>query len=356
MLTTFKNKEITGILGVLPENEYNYDDEIDNYNFSKKQSMKLKKIMGYDKHRVVKENTTISDMCVFGIEYLFDKGYIKKEDIDALVLVTQSPDRFMPPTSNIIQGKLGLNNNIICMDINQGCCGFLVGLMQSFMLLDLYGINKVVLLNADILSRKVSKKDRNSYPISGDAATVTIIENSTDNNNVFMNLYTDGMNGNILTIPAGGFELPSSQQTAKLVDLGDGNLRSLDNLTMDGAEVFNFVQNKVPPMINEIMEYADIKKSDIDYYLFHQPNRFMLKKLADKLEISREKLPMNIVEKFGNSSGCTIPLNISLNIGDKALQDRYKCCLSGFGSGLSWSSIIMNIGNMKFNKIIISNY
>ena len=156
----FQNKKISGMLVVLPENEVKFEDDIDNYNFSKGQSMKLKLIMGYNKRRIVKEGTLISDLCIFGMKHLFENNLLKKDDIDALILVTQSPDHFMPPTSHIIHGKLDLKQDMICMDINQGCSGYVTGLNQAFLLLEQEEINKVVLLNADILSAKVSKKDR----------------------------------------------------------------------------------------------------------------------------------------------------------------------------------------------------
>ncbi len=356
MKTVFKNKKISGLLAVLPETEVRFEDEVGNYNFPEKQTLKLKKIMGYEKHRIVKETTATSDLCVFGLEHLFRTGLLDRDEVDALVLVTQSPDYFMPPTSNIIQGKLGLRTDIICMDINQGCAGYLVGLMQAFMLLDLQSINKVVLVNADIMSKKVSKKDRNSYPLIGDAATITIVENCEASNDVFMTFNTDGSKGDALIVPAGGFRMPSSEETCVLHDIGDGNLRSLDNLTMNGTEVFSFVQTVVSPMIDDLMNLSGCTKDTVDYYLFHQPNRFMLQKLAEKLEIDSSKLPMNIVENFGNSSSCTIPLNMVFNIGDKLLDESFKCCLAGFGSGLSWSSMLIDIGNVKFNKMLISPY
>ena len=173
----FRHKKITGLLTVLPSREIAFEDEMQNYNFSVAKSIKLKMAMGYNKHRVVEEGVCVSELCIYGLNYLFENGLLRKEDIDALLLVTQSPDYQMPPTSNIIQGKLGLGREVICMDINQGCCGFIVGLTEAFMLLEQEEVNKVVLLNADVLSRKVSKHDRNSNPLIGDAATITIVEN-----------------------------------------------------------------------------------------------------------------------------------------------------------------------------------
>jgi 3-oxoacyl-[acyl-carrier-protein] synthase III len=348
----FRNKKITGILTILPENEVKFDDDMDNYNFSHAKSLKLKMTMGYNARRVVKDGVCVSDLCVHGLNYLFDNKLLHKDEVDALVLITQSPDYLMPPTSNVIQGLLGLKHDMICMDINQGCAGYLIGLFQAFMLLDQEQINKVVVLNADVLSRKVSKRDRNSNPLIGDAASVTIVEKSDTESTIFASIKMNGAGSEALIIPAGGFRMPSSHETGIMQEDAAGNFRSLDNLVMKGDEVFNFVQTEVPPMIQDLLQVAGVQNSDVDFYMFHQPNRFMLNKLADKIGVPREKMPSNIVENFGNASGVSIPTNISFNIGESLNSESFLLCLAGFGVGLTWASIIMRVEKTKFNEII----
>ena len=310
--------------------------------------------MGYNKHRIVEDGVAISDLCVHGLNYLFDNGLLKKEDIDAVVLVTQSPDYFMPPTSNVIQGKLGLKQDIICMDINQGCAGFEIGLFQAFMLLEQDEINKVVLLNADVLSQKVSKRDRNSNPLIGDGASITIVEKSDKVNTIYANFKMDGTAYDALIIPAGGFKTPSLQKP-EMVEDESGNFRSLDNLVMKGDEVFNFVQREVPPMIKDLLSLAGVDKQAVDYFMFHQPNKFMLNKLADKLGVPRDKMPSNIVENFGNASGVSIPTAITYNLGERLTRESFLICLAGFGVGLTWASLLIQLEYLKFNKIIDYN-
>jgi 3-oxoacyl-[acyl-carrier-protein] synthase-3 len=348
----FKNKRITGILSVLPEIEVNFYDEILNYNFSEKQSLKLGKIMGYGTRRIVSDLTTTSDLCVYGMKYLFDNNLLDKNTIDAIVLCTQSPDQLIPATSNIISGRLSLSEDVICMDINQGCAGFEVGLLQAFMLLNTGSISRVVLINADILSRKVSTKDRNSRPLVGDGASITIVENHFDEQDIDVFIKMDGTGALSIQIPAGGFKMQSNIQTSMQVEDDAGNFRSLDNLVMKGDEVFNFVQSKVPEMVNEMLLKLNLDKSYFDYYLFHQPNKFMLEKLAEKLEISYDKMPNNICQKYGNGSNNTVPLNVCENIGKKALNNSYNVCFGGFGVGLTWSLIKFKIEKLKFCEII----
>ena len=352
MNLSFHNKRISGILTVLPKNELSFDEELVNYNFPPDKSLRLKKIMGYDKHRITTAETCISDLCIYGMKHLIDSGFLCKDDIDAIIMVTQTPDYLVPPTSSIIHGQLGLKQDIFCLDINQGCAGFLLGLMEAFMLLDQLAIRTVVLLNADILSKKTSRHDRNSFPLIGDAASVTVLERSDDERKIFANLKVDGSRSSALMIPAGGMRMPSSTETAIMEDSGDGNLRSRDNLVMDGTGVFNFVQSEVPPMIESLLSFSGLGFPDIDYYMFHQPNRFMIEKLADQMKIPHEKMPGNIVEKFGNASGVTIPTNITYNLGPKLINETYKICLAGFGTGLTWSSMLLDMGGLTFCEMI----
>lgn len=348
----FKNKRISGILTILPKKVVTFEEEMDNYNFSPAKCMKLKLAMGYKEHRLAEKGQCSSDFCIYGLQYLFENGLLKKEDIDALLFVSQSPDYFMPPTSNIIQGHFGLKSDMICMDINQGCAGFELGLVQAFMMLDQPNINKVVLMNADVLSSKVSDQDRNSKPLTGDAASITIVEKSDDDSTIYANVKMDGTGALALNIPAGGFRMPCTEETAKMVEDANGNFRSLNNLVMKGDEVFNFVQREVPPMIEHLYEQACVTDADIDAYMFHQPNKFMLRKLADKLNISYDKMPANIVENFGNASGVTVTTNISYNLGEDVVNGSKKVCIAGFGVGLTWSSLILELNNLSFNKII----
>lgn len=349
---TFKNKRVSGILTILPKKAVKFEEEMGNYSFSPAKCMKLKLAMGYNEHRIAERGQCSSDFCKFGLQYLFDNGMLAKEEIDALLFVSQSADYYMPPTSNIIHGHFGLKQDCLCMDINQGCAGFELGLIQAFMMLEQPSINKVVLLNADVLSSKVSDQDRNSKPLIGDAAAITIVEKCEADNTVYANIKMDGTGAMVLNIPAGGFRMPSTTETAVMEQDAAGNFRSKDNLVMQGDEVFNFVQREVPPMIEHLFEQSGVDRNDVDWYMFHQPNKFMLHKLADKLGIPHDKMPANIVENFGNASGVTVPTCICYNLGDRLINGNMKLCLAGFGVGLTWSSVMMEMGNLMFNQII----
>lgn len=352
MKTVFKGKRITGILGILPETVSYFDDEVDNYTFPAKQTMRLKKIMGYESHRLAKKDSFSSDFCKYGINYLLEQKVINKEEIGAILVVTLSPDYFLPQISNIIQGDCGFGQDVLCMDIAQGCCGYLMGLMQSFMLLEHLGDKKVLLCNVDVLSKKVSPKDRNDFPLSGDGAAITIVENDRAAKDISFVMHMDGTRRNALRIPAGGFRQPNTPETGAYKDAGDGNLRAQDHMHMDGTAVFSFVQEEVPPCIEDILGFSNVAKTDIDYYLFHQPNKFMLQKLREKIGIEESKIFLDLVEKYGNPSGASIPLVITDHLTEELVKEERTCCLAAFGSGLAWGAAVMTIGKLNFCEMI----
>lgn len=354
MITAFKGKRITSMLGILPETIGYFDDEVSNYSFPEKQTMRLKKVMGYNQHRLAKETSTVSDFAVYGLNYMMEHDWIKKEEIGAVVTVTLCPDHFVPHIGNIVQATCDLDTDVVCYDIAQGCCGFLVGLMQSFMLLEHMKNRKVVLINGDVLSHKVSKRDRNDFPLIGDGCTITILQNGGEDE-IYYEMHTDGKRGEALKIPAGAFRMSSTPKTAEMVDQGDGNFRSLDHICMDGSGVFNFVQTEVPPMLQGAFERTGKCVDEFDWFFFHQPNRFMLQKLAEKAGLPTEKLPMNLVENFGNPSGASIPITAIFNCKEELLGKKNNCCLSAFGSGLAWGVVFINIGELDHCEMIESD-
>ena len=352
MRLSFDGKVVTGLLTVTPAHERRFVDDMANFNFSPARSLKLKEIMGYDRHRVVAGPVCSSDLAVAGLEHLFAEGKLCREEIGALIIVTQTPDHLMPGTSKVVHGRLALHQDVFCLDINQGCAGFVIGLMQSFMLLDQPAVGKAVLVNVDVLSRKVSPRDRNSYPLIGDAASITIVERRDGARPIEASLKMDGSRREALMIPAGGMQHPSDAGTAEMVEDAEGNFRSLDHLVMDGAAVFNFVMTEVPQLISGLLADTGTPSGDIDAFLCHQPNRFMLGKLADKLGVPHARMPSNIVETFGNSSSVTIPLAAAFNLRERSLTETLRVCLTGFGVGLSWSAMLMDWGPLDFCDMI----
>lgn len=349
----FQRKRLSGILSILPPTERSFLEEMRNYNFPESRSLKLKEVMGYDKRRVASPDICLSDLAVFGLRRLFERGLLRPEEIDALLVVSTSLDHIIPPTSNLIQGRLGLKQDMLCLDISQACAGFVIGLLQAFLLLEQESVRKVVLVNGDLLSRKASPQDRNIYPLIGDAAAITVVERDPGESVIHASVQMDGQRAEALVIPAGGFRLPCTPETAVLEDVGDNNRRAKDHLRMDGTAIFNFVQTEVPPMIERLLQWAGLSHDAVDYYLCHQPNRFMLQKLADKMKVPHERMPNNVVEHFGNSGGATIPIAITHNLAPRLREGSIQACLAGFGGGLVWAGMLMKVGPLAFCDTIV---
>lgn len=352
MKHVFQNKRISSILSILPPTIVRYADELEDYNFPVRQSEMLGKMMDYGTRREIGKDEALSEYAFQGIEHLLAKGVLRKEEIEGIIVVSSSQDYIMPSVSFILQGKLGLPADTYCCDILNVCGGYVVGLMQCFMAMDTMDLKKVLLVTGDTLTKKICKHDRNSRPIIGDAVNVSIIEQNPNGGPIYVDFRNSGEMADAIKIPAGGMKMPSSPETAIEEKDASGNLRALDHFYMDGEGVFNYVMTHVPPMITDILVQSGDTIESIDYYMFHQPNKYMVDRLADELDIPSEKCFSNIVGIYGNASTGTIPLNICHNIAEQAKSKSLRLCLSGFGAGLTCNALIMTNPKMVFCKII----
>lgn len=352
MKLQFQGARIHGVQLVLPENEVSFDSESSVYSFTPQQSTKLKLVMGFDRRRVAPKEMTCSDLVVAGFEALTRDGLLDLSTLDALIVVTQTPDYLIPGTSYVIHGRLGMRQDMLCLDINQGCAGFVVGLITAFSLLNQKGIRRVALVNADVVSHLVAPSDRNSRPIIGDAASITVVDAIPESGVIYGSIKVDGTGWDALMVPAGGMKIRPSPHTASPEVDTNGNIRALDNLVMKGDLVFNFVMRDVPPMIEALLQDGDVDIPKVDSFVFHQPNSFMLKKLAEKLGVPKEKMPMDLVRHFGNSSGVSIPAVLCTSFEAKYFDQPRLMCLAGFGVGLTWGSLLMPMSKLSFLRVL----
>lgn len=344
MLTSFKNKKISAVYSVLPTNVVDFMDEAGNYSFSEVQMKKLKKVMGFGTRRVAKEGETVSDYAVYGIQQMLKDGIFQESEIGAIIVTTTSPDHFIPPISNIVQGKFDFDNDVVCIDISQGCCGYTVGLTYSFMTLEAMKDKKVLLIAGDMLSFKVSTRDRASRPIGGDGVTISLIENTTDENTIWCSLKNDGKDAFAVYIPAGGTRMPITPETTKEEEDEFGNWRGKQHLVMQGDLVFNIIINMTPVMIEELLAKSGDKMDDIDYFVCHQSSSFTLKKLAQRLEVSNARLFNDIVPKYGNSSSASIPVTLCEHHQEMFADGKTKKVMfAAFGTGMSLGAVLMDM-------------
>ena len=225
------------------------------------------------------------------------------------------------------------------------------------MLLNNENMKKVILITGDVLARNPDRSNTSGYPLSGDAISISIIENCEKNLPISLHTITDAKNYDALIFPDLGFKVNTQEELEKFSSNKYGNNSNPSSVHMDGQAVFQYVMQDVPKYINETLEYANLEKEKIDYCFFHQPNKFMVDKLAQKIEMPHNKVPSNVVTYYGNSNSSTIPVCICHNAKDKLKSNNsYTCLLAGFGAGLSYSAIVMEISNLNFCELVITSY
>jgi 3-oxoacyl-[acyl-carrier-protein] synthase-3 len=266
-------------------------------------------------------------------------------------MVTQTPDYFQPATSCVIHGKLGLSKDCAALDINLGCSGYVYGLWFAAMMVSSGSCKRVLLLAGDTLSRCVSPHDSAVAPLFGDAGSAAIIENGSDDYSITFALHSDGSGYHHLIMRGGAFRDKSSNLNEKIEKEQD-SLRDETHLHMNGAEIFNFSITEIPALIEEVLALSNWTKEEIDYFILHQANKFIVQNIARKIRVNKDKAPYNVFEKYGNQSSASIPVSICENLHEDIGSQSMKIVLVGFGTGLSWAACVLSIGPMNCHSVI----
>lgn len=330
---------MTGILGieyVLPETVLTNDELAAQY-----ETWSAEKILnktGIESRHISECGETATDLGYLAAKKLVESGLVKREDIDFVILVTQTPDYLLPTSACIIQAKLGLNKTVGAFDINLGCSGFIYGLAVSKSFVDSGVAHNVLLITAETYSKHINQLDKSTRTIFGDGAAATLIGEGGMRIGEF-DLGTDGSGKNLLMIPAGGAKLSKSDETAEEIDY-DGNIRSKDNLYMDGTGIFEFTIREVPDSVERLLSKANKNKDEIDLFVFHQANKFMLDFLQRTMKIDKNKFYVNMADT-GNTVSASIPIALKRAIEDGEIRGKRSILLCGFGVGLSWGTTIL---------------
>lgn len=282
----------------------------------------------------------VTDMAVSAAEMLFSEYGIDRKSIDMLVLATQSPDFLLPTSACIIQDRLGLSTTTGAFDINLGCSAYIYGLGMAKSFISSKLANKVLLITSEVYTKHIHPLDRSTRTIFGDGAAVTLIERNETESILEFVLGTDGSGAEHLIIPCGGTRKQKSQETA--LEYKDGeNVRTEENLFMNGPEIFSFTIKVVPKLFQETLERNCLVMADIDLFVFHQANKFMLDYLRKKIKVPENKFYINM-EDTGNLVSSSIPVALRKAEMDGSLNKGDKVMLVGFGVGLSWGAVIIN--------------
>ena len=271
--------------------------------------------------------------------------------ITLLIFISQSPDHFLPCTSIILQNKLGLPKSCLAFDSTLGCSGFTYGLGIAASLMKTANIKKALLLVGDISSSSLSRSDKSSYPLFGDAGCAIALE-LNGNDTWYFNMFSDGAGHEAIIIPDGGMRNPISDETYQMVEVEKGISRNKRHLWLKGLDVFSFSVKEVPVSVNELLNHFLIPIDSIDYFVMHQANLLMNETIRKKLKIIPEKVPY-CLKNYGNTSSASIPLTMVTELKEKLSEiGQKKLLLSGFGAGLSWSNVILNTNGLIIPDLI----
>lgn len=282
-----------------------------------------------------------SDMAVNAAESLFEEYDIDRNSIDYLLLCTQSPDYYLPTTACMVQDRLGLPIRIGALDFNLGCSGFVYGLSMAKGLIAGGVAKKVLLITSETYTKHIHPMDRSTRTIFGDGASATLICQEDLAQIGRFSLGTDGSGYRNLIVPSGGMALPRTAETAQEETDESGNVRSKNNLYMNGPEIFSFTLRAVPGMVKEVLEKNGLTQQDIDLFVFHQANRFILETLRDKLSIPHDRFVID-VEDIGNTVSSTIPIALKRATARGQIKKGSKILIAGFGVGYSWGATVLD--------------
>lgn len=292
---------------------------------------KVVSMAGVRHRHVVTPDLTSVDLCADAAARLLQKLGWAPHSVTGLIMVTQSPDYFLPSSSSVLHARLGLSDQCAAFDLGLGCSGYPYGLYVAATMLRGGGQQRVLVLHGDTPSRFTAPDDHATTLLFGDAGSATALEASDQaGNEAWFGLFTDGTGADSLIMKGGGFR-----------DRFPANPRDLA-VSMDGAAVFNFTIKRVPSMIQDTLAFAGLAVPDIDSYVFHQSNRFIMKHLIKKCGLPPERVPFTI-EDFGNCGGPSVPLTLTRGLGEREPRP-HRVMLLGYGVGLSWGAAIMDLG------------
>lgn len=302
--------------------------------------------------RHVSLTLTTADLCQAAAERLLAQTQCAPTDVDALIFVSQTPDYPLPASSCCLQARLGLSSQCAALDVNLGCSGYVYGLWLAAGMIAAGAVKRVLLLVGDTIYRTCSPEDRSVALLFGDAGSATLLEWDASADPCHFVLGTDGTGAPHLQVPAGGYRRRFSPAALLRQEVEGGNRRSAVDLYMNGAEVFAFTLRAVPPLIKGVLARAGHAATDVDYFVFHQANRFMLEHLFKRLKLPPERCVLGLRD-YGNTSSASIPLALVTELRDRLQTAATRLVLAGFGVGFSWAGVSLRCGPMVVPEVVL---
>ncbi|MCL2004776.1 MAG: ketoacyl-ACP synthase III [Planctomycetaceae bacterium] len=339
--------EIRSIAYYLPERLLNNAELVGHFPHWTEE--KIVRKLGIETRPIAHETETAADMAVLAAENLLDNGSCEHEEIDFVLLCTQSPDYFLPTSACIIHERLGLPKACGALDFNLGCSGYIYGLSLAKGLVETGAAKKVLFLTSETYSRYINPDDRSARPLFGDGAAATLVaateptEKTVQEEPIGPFVFgTDGSGADLLIVPAGGHRMLPTEETAVEQPDGKGSVRSLNQLKMHGPGIFSFAVDRVPPLVEDLLQKSGKTRSDIGCYVFHQANKYMLNRLQELCNL-RDANFFNDIMHRGNTVSSSIPIAMVDAWQSGVLRPGEWAMLVGFGVGLSWGATLVKV-------------
>ena len=344
------NVRMSGVSACVPKEVVHSED----FPFFDKEGAEVfNNTVGIRKRRLGPDSLCASDMCQAAAEKLLAELGWEKESVDMLVFESVTGDYKTPPTSCLLQDRLGLSEDCFCVDIPMGCCGCMYAMNVAGNMLSNGDIRRALLLIGDTALRMGSMQDKSRVPLFGDMGTAIALEYDPSAQPIMIDFHTLGSGYKALMTPHGGYRHPITEESFVQEDFGNGIIRAPKDTLIDGMAVFTFAISKPAKTVANLMEELHIDKdNDIDYYLIHQANKLIVDRLVKKLKLPAEKVPYNL-EEFGNTGGASVPGLMVTRLREQLQQEGNKRLLcSSFGLGLSWGTMLLNVEKLVIPELI----
>ena len=299
---------------------------------------KVAQKVGVDARHLAAKDETAGDMAEKAARKLFEEYQIDPKSIDFIMLCTQSPDYFLPSTACILQDKLGIPTSAGAFDYNLGCSGCIYGMAMAKGLIAAGIAKNVLLLTAETYNKHLHPTDKSNRSIFGDGAAACLISTDGFAEIGEFVLGTDGSGANNLIVKTGAAR--QKEATGKFMEDDEGHIWYDDYLYMNGGAIFNFTLDAVPAMMTQILEKNGMQKAHVDYYVFHQANKFMLNTIRKVCVLPKDRFYVNLSET-GNTVSSTILIGLKECLDKHIIASGMNVMIAGFGVGLSWGGTML---------------
>ena len=339
---------MAGVSACVPENVVMTED-IDL--MSQEEAQVFNNTVGIKRRHIAPDDICASDMCQKAAEKLLEDLGWERDSIDVLIFESVTGDYKTPPTSCILQDRLGLPDTTFCLDMPMGCCGCLYAITVGGNLISSGNVKRALLLIGDTALRMGSMKDKSRVPLFGDCGTAIALEFDESAPEIVVDFHTFGKGYEALMTPHGGFRNPATPESFVEEDFGNGIVRAPIHTLINGMNVFSFAISKPPKSMEQFLEVEEIDRNeDVDYFLIHQANKMIVDRVVKKLKLPFDKVPYNL-EEYGNLGGASIPSLMVTRLRDQLSSSPQRLVMSSFGLGLSWATMSATFSPMVIPDI-----